>query len=142
MSTILELASPQCSAEEFDGEIVALNLDTGMYFSMSGVAGRIFTDLTNGHSVETLLALAAPESEIGKGVAAFISELQSAGLLRSRSAPEGSPTAPLTLSAELLAGAVTPVLESFGDMQSLLLLDPVHEVDELVGWPKAPDSDS
>lgn len=141
MSTILELAGPQCSAEEFDGEIVALNLDTGMYFSMSGVAGQIFTDLTNGHSVETLLALAAPDSEIGKGIDAFIRELQSAGLLRSRSASDG-PAAPLTLSAELLAGAVPPVLESFGDMQSLLLLDPVHEVDELVGWPKAPDSDS
>jgi hypothetical protein len=29
-----------------------------------------------------------------------------------------------------------PRLESYGDMQSLLLLDPVHEVEQDVGWPK------
>jgi hypothetical protein len=31
-----------------------------------------------------------------------------------------------------------PVLEPFGDMQDLLLLDPVHEVDEDAGWPTKP----
>ena len=141
MSTILELASPQCSAEEFDGEIVALNLEAGMYFSMSGVASRIFVDLTNGHSVEAMLGLADTNAEMGRGIEAFIRELQNAGLLRSKSTSEVA-AAPLTVSAELLAGSAPPVLESFGDMQSLLLLDPVHEVDELVGWPKAPDNET
>jgi hypothetical protein len=141
MSTILELASPQCSAEEFDGEIVALNLETGMYYSMSGLAGRIFNDLANGHSAETLLELAARGSTIQKDVDVFIRALQDAGLMRSRIMP-GAPTAPLTVSAELLGASASPVLESFGDMQSLLLLDPVHEVDELVGWPKAPDGEN
>lgn len=141
MSTILELASPQCSAEEFDGEIVALNLETGMYYSMSGLAGRIFNDLANGHAAETLLALAASGSAIQKDIDAFIRALQDAGLMRPR-VMSGHPTAPMMVSAELLAGSASPVLESFGDMQSLLLLDPVHEVDELVGWPKAPDGEA
>ena len=141
MSTILELAKPQCSAEEFDGEIVAINLDTGMYFSMSGVASRIFVDLMNGHSVEALLELAKPGSEVRRGIDTFISELQNAGLLRPKSVSDG-PTAPLTVSAVSLAESAPPVLESFGDMQSMLLLDPVHEVDELVGWPKGPDSEA
>lgn len=141
MSTTLELASPQCSAEEFDGEIVALNLETGMYYSMSGLAARIFNDLANGHSTETLRELAASGSAIQRDVDIFIRALQDAGLMRSRTMPS-TPTAPLSVSAELLAGPASPVLESFGDMQSLLLLDPVHEVDELVGWPKAPDSET
>lgn len=139
MSTILELASPQCSAEEFDGEIVALNLETGMYFSMTGAASRIFTDLMNGHSVEALLALAGTATEMGRGIESFIDALREAGLLRLRSTRD-VPAAPLPLPDELPAGCAPPVLESFGDMQSLLLLDPVHEVDEQAGWPKAPDS--
>jgi hypothetical protein len=28
-----------------------------------------------------------------------------------------------------------PVLEVYTDMQDLLLLDPIHEVDEEAGWP-------
>lgn len=141
MSTILELASPQCSAEEFDGEIVALNLETGMYYSMSGLAGRIFNDLANGHSAETLRELADSASAMQEDVDVFIRALREAGLLRLRTTP-GAPAAPLTVSAELLGASASPVLESFGDMQSLLLLDPVHEVDELVGWPKAPDGET
>lgn len=141
MNTILELASPQCSAEEFDGEIVALNLETGMYYSMTGVAGRIFNDLANGHSAETLLGLAASGSALQKDIDVFIKALQDAGIMRPRSMP-GTPAAPLSVSAELLGASAAPVLESFGDMQSLLLLDPVHEVDELVGWPKAPDGET
>lgn len=40
----------------------------------------------------------------------------------------------------LPAGYRPPVLEVFADMQDLLLLDPIHDIDE-VGWPVArPDS--
>jgi len=37
----------------------------------------------------------------------------------------------------LPAGTVfaPPVLEVYTDMQDLLLLDPIHDVDETVGWP-------
>lgn len=136
MTTILELASPRCSAEEFDGEIVALNLDTGTYFSMTGISGQIFNDLSNGHSVESILALTA-EGEARAAVERFIGELQSAGLLRPKSGAPG-PLAAAQVTAEGLAAAPAPLLETFGDMQSLLLLDPVHEVDEQAGWPKAP----
>ena len=29
-----------------------------------------------------------------------------------------------------------PRLEKFDDMQHLILLDPVHEIDETMGWPR------
>ncbi len=31
---------------------------------------------------------------------------------------------------------VPPVLEKYSDMQELLMLDPIHEVDETEGWPQ------
>jgi hypothetical protein len=41
----------------------------------------------------------------------------------------------------MLPGAFQPpTLESYNDMQDLLLLDPIHDVDDM-GWPqKAPDA--
>jgi hypothetical protein len=40
---------------------------------------------------------------------------------------------PLTAAAAITAA---PVLEKYTDMQELLLLDPIHDVEE-AGWPKA-----
>lgn len=51
-------------------------------------------------------------------------------------------TADLTAEIEVPASDEfqPPALESYTDMQDLLLLDPIHEVDEM-GWPqKAPDA--
>ena len=128
------------TSEEFDGEIVALNLDTGKYFSMTGAAGRIFMDLSNGHAVEALLELVAQGSAPAQAMATFIEELQTEGVLRMAKGAR-TPGVALSTSAALLDASPAPVLETFGDMQSLLLLDPVHEVSETTGWPKAADQD-
>lgn len=135
MQTFLELASPQCSAEEFDGEIVALNLDTGIYFSMKDTASWIFSDLCKGYSVEEILKTTIAGTPIHNAVDAFIRDLRTAGLLRLRS-EVAHPNGESNLLSASLETLQPPVLESFGDMQSLLLLDPVHEVDEKMGWPK------
>ncbi len=46
-------------------------------------------------------------------------------------------------SKEILVPYTSPVLETFSDMQEILLLDPVHDVDK-AGWPisKNPDTAS
>lgn len=56
MPTFYELAVPECSAEEFDGEIVAINLDSGIYFSLKAPASWVFSDLCQGHSVEKVMS--------------------------------------------------------------------------------------
>ena len=141
MSTFYELAVPQCSAEEFDGEIVAINLDSGIYFSMKAPASWMFLDLCAGHSVETVLSYFNAETNLYAAADTFIHEVVSAGLLRARSVTS-APEAPPQLASVPTAEFVLPLLESFGDMQSLLLLDPVHDVDEKLGWPAVPASGS
>jgi hypothetical protein len=130
-STVLEIAEPQCVAEEFDGEIVAINLDTGLYFSMKSTSALVWHELVAGRSIESLLR-SADRAEMAEAVRQFVSDLQEGGLMRISTRAEvephsGSTSLPMT---EL------PRLESYGDMQSLLLLDPVHEVEQDVGWPK------
>jgi hypothetical protein len=133
----LELASPQCSADDFDGEIVAINLETGIYYSIKESGAVLWHDLAAGHSVEALVELAGANPELAAGIVRFADELVSCGLMRpTTEAPiPGEPAA----TAAQIATMTAPALESFGDMQDLLLLDPVHEVDEEMGWPKVPE---
>lgn len=134
--SILEVAAPECAAEDFDGEIVAMHLDTGMYFSMADTAAMIWRDLAAGHSVESLVRLAETNKMLADAVKRFVAELVDAGLVRKATTLPVT-TGPAQFGAAAASGAALPVLEAFGDMKKLLLLDPVHEADEKAGWPKA-----
>jgi hypothetical protein len=132
--TVLEVNGPDCVAEEFDGEIVALNMETGTYFSIKDNAASLWHDLVKGHSVEALVAAAGKGTPMGAAIEAFAAAIVDGGLMRPTQAargPEGSPSVALD-------GAL-PAVEAFNDMQSLLLLAPVHEVDDQQGWPKVKD---
>jgi hypothetical protein len=141
LQTFYELAAPQCSAEEFDGEIVAINLDSGIYFSMKAPASWIFSDLCRGHSVETMINVLSTKGNLDLTLDAFIHELVTAGLLRIKEGGAEPNDEPILASVPV-ESLTQPVLESFGDMQSLLLLDPVHDVDEKLGWPASTASDT
>lgn len=134
-STYLKTAEPNCSAEEFDGELVAINLGTGIYFSIKAAGAAIWNDLNTGHSVEAIRALAASRSDMSDAVSTFVQQIVDNGLMvhvEPLVTPSGEPS-----FAAFADGHELPELESFGDMQSLLLLDPVHEVDAEIGWPVA-----
>lgn len=129
--TYLEVAAPKCSAEEFDGEIVAINLETGRYFSIKDSAAVIWHDLAGGHAVEAILAAASDDAALAGAIEQYVADLQNEGLMRPAGTP-GAVPAPMRAAPAM----AHPALESFGDMESLLLLDPVHEVDDDEGWPK------
>ena len=128
--TYLEVAVPRCSAEDFDGEIVAINLDTGRYFSIKDAAAMVWHDLADGHALETIRAALGDDTALVAALDQYVAELSAEGLMRPANAP-AAPEAPL----QSAPGMAAPSLESFGDMESLLLLDPVHEVDDSEGWP-------
>ena len=130
--TVLEIAAPECVAEDFDGEIVAINLTTGVYFSAKDAGAVLWRDLTTGHSVESLVGLAKGNHEWAQSIARFAEDALNGGLMR-RVQTLALPSQPPSLVAQT-SGSL-PLLESFSDMKSLLLLDPIHEVDEETGWP-------
>ena len=132
--TILEVAAPECAAEDFDGEIVAMHLDTGMYFSMANTAAMIWRDLAAGHSAESLVRMAGSNKDLGNAVERFVVEIVDAGLMR-KAVSIPAPATPAQFGVAAANDAALPVLEAFGDMKKLLLLDPVHDVEETAGWP-------
>ena len=96
----VELAEPDCVAEDFDGEVVVLNSATGVYFSLTGLAAGVWRDLMAGQSLDALLdAIRSIDTQVHQATMDFIHRLQAAGLVRPRSA-----TAPSASSAESARG--------------------------------------
>jgi hypothetical protein len=133
MSTVLEVARPQCAAEVLEDEVVALNVESGVYFSMRGLAAALWGDLATGHPVETLAERAREHGADGGLVTDFADQLTRYGLMR---AGTSQPIAGAPASDELLRGQKHEIVfEVFEDMKDLILSDPIHDVDESMGWP-------
>ncbi len=122
--------------EEIDGEVIAIDLATGAYFSMRGTATVVWRLLAHGPIADQQIVEAVLERSEGvppgakDEVTEFIAQLRDHKLV--------SDSVTITLSASLPSGEAgpysTPVVEKYTDMEELILLDPVHEVDA-VGWP-------
>jgi hypothetical protein len=135
---------PKVIHETIEGETVLVNLDSGNYYSLDGVGadvwGLIERGVNGGGIVEWLAGQYRGERvEIEKALYELINDMQQEELivLDERGGSEnimdqggddkGS-------SHEQLKDFIPPLLHKYTDMQDLLLLDPIHEVDE-TGWP-------
>ena len=136
--TILEVAAPQCVAQDFEGEIIALNLGSGTYYSLRDLGAVLWRDLAAGHPVEVLAARAAQVLGGTQPVTEFATNLTAQGLMRPAPNPVVPSGEPQLTAALAGGGAPSLVFEVFEDMKNLILLDPVHEVDETRGWPSLP----
>jgi hypothetical protein len=132
---VLELAKPDCVADDFGGEVVVLNIATGVYFSLRDLAAAVWRDLAAGHPGESLIAgMNQIDGQIGKATSIFVENLEGAGLMR-RTSPRPIGTA-IPESVELVRiGEARLTMQSFDDMKDLILSDPIHDVDEQLGWP-------
>jgi hypothetical protein len=125
--------------ETFDGgEVLAINLDTGTYYSLPGICGEIWMWLVEGASLEAirqaLVDLYEGERAIIEAEAErFIETLKAENLISSDEAAINAPIV-LVKSRADKKRFVTPTMEKYSDLQDLLLLDPIHETD-VAGWP-------
>ncbi|MBK6741668.1 MAG: hypothetical protein IPG66_01315 [Hydrogenophilales bacterium] len=136
-SHAFEIAAPDVVAEDFGSEVVVLNLANGRYFSLLGVAADLWRDIVAGHRPRDLIGhLLARNSASAEAVRLYLLALLNESLIRpiqvSREIP---PVEQATGIVALDSGAEPPMLEIFDDMADLLLCDPIHDVDEDIGWP-------
>lgn len=133
------VASPSVIFERFDDELVAINLNTGVYHSLTGIAADVFQLLTVEAAAEEIAEVltskySAPASEIFEAITPFLQQLLAEELIATVEAPQSR--TPLKISTEESGVPLTrPSLEAYRDLQSLFLLDPIHEVGEQ-GWPQ------
>ena len=122
----IRINTPDVIQETFDDESVIVNLREGLYYSLNSEALPLWSEIVKGTAFP-LLTEAYPgfsPEEIG----GFLRELHEERLIviDEESLPKGK--------------SATSFLQKFEDLQDLLLLDPIHDVDER-GWPHAKPSD-
>jgi hypothetical protein len=131
---------PKVVYEVFEDETVLINLDSGSYYSFSGSGALIWDCIIRGDSVgsviENLQERFCGMDGIGPAVEDFMRELVQENLVVEASSRADKNVKQEKKESARLAQFERPVLQKYSDMQDLLLLDPIHEVDE-TGWPSA-----
>ena len=124
--------------ETVDGELIAIDLANGSYYSLSGSGPAVWELLVVGASAaEITLALearfeAAPGA-IEAAVADLLDRLRESQLIVATDA--GAPPSSGAESNGSREKFDPPVFERYTDMKDYFLLDPIHEVDT-AGWPR------
>ena len=130
--------SPQVVCEEFDEEIIIVKLETGTYFSTRDSGAEMWRLLADGAPLSAVEAAILRLYDVDRrllsdSLRGFVSELCEHHLLvrvEDTAAIQYETSTPATERRQFQ----TPALDSYSDMQDLLVLDPIHEVDE-AGWP-------
>jgi len=136
--------------EVFDDEVVIIHFDTGNYYSLDSIGTEIWGLIEGGASVGEMVESLAQRydgshSAMEDAITGFVVELQEEDLVAACT-PADRTTLDQGEKRSQGDGAASrrkfgpPILSRYTDMQDLLLLDPIHEVDE-AGWPSVrPDS--
>ena len=126
----------------FDDEVVVVHLATGAYHSLRGTAAQVLMQLASNHSSSSEIASRLVEKYeaapyvIESDVSNFLHGLAEAAIIvptTREHAPASHASHGNGTHARLLYAP--PVIESFDDLQQLVLLDPVHDV-SAAGWPR------
>lgn len=137
--------NPRIIYENIDGEVIMINLDVGFYFSLHNVAAEIWSLFENKVRSEHVVELIAKQyqqnaPDIESMIASFLNELEKEQLIvpieaSELTAEESNTESVVALEQSKSKTSFTPPkLEKYDDMEQLLLIDPVHEVNE-EGWP-------
>ncbi|OOZ38737.1 hypothetical protein BOW53_14545 [Solemya pervernicosa gill symbiont] len=129
-------AGPDVVFEEFDGDLVVLNLTTGRYFGFNQAAGVIWRAMMESATPNEILASVAEHPVLNAEVmGGFVNRLVEFELLVVD--PDGTSRTLESETVELLvAVAEVPTVESYDDLADLMVVDPIHDTDQAVGWPQ------
>jgi hypothetical protein len=139
--------TPDVMHESIEGEVIIINLVSGTYYSVRGSGAEIWALVQDGQAVsggEIVEALGtvfdSSRVELERGVTQFLDELLREGLVAEVETGEETPGArPLPENRPTRRPFELPALEKYTDMQDLVLIDPVHQVDD-AGWPLRADA--
>lgn len=132
-----EVCTPTIAHQCIGGEVVIVDLRSGYYYSLLGASAEVWMLLDSGAAISEIATVVAERyqltaDEVAPPVSQLVAELMQDGLIRASSAVFYSPISlpPLVTKAPF----AKLELGRFTDMRDLILLDPIHEVDE-GGWP-------
>jgi hypothetical protein len=128
--------------EAFEEETVLINFERGTYFSLRDSAPAIWGMIQSPATLDHMLAaLAAAHGglppEAPAAVTGMLDRLREDGCVLTVDADNpGLPACPASTSGIF----APPVVQAFHDLEELITIDPVHDTNELIGWPVKPPS--
>jgi hypothetical protein len=140
----LRINKPTVVHETFDKEVVIIEFNSGNYYSLDKAGADIWGFIERGANVDEILEgithlYKGSASVIENAINQLLDELQQELLI----VPDNSKEPGNNREVKLNINPDTetekpdfqvPIIHKYTDMQNLLLLDPIHEVDE-TGWP-------
>lgn len=109
-----------------DGELVAINLRSGLYYSSAGAGPAIWQLVEAGHTASAIAdwlvkATGGEVTTIRNDVEAFVTRLLDADLVELVAEPA---TPPAAVDPDVPRPYLSPTLTSFDDMEQAFALDP------------------
>lgn len=141
--TRFKINAPKVIHETIDGEAIILNLDSGNYYSMDRAGNDIWGLIVKGANAGSIIEWVDKHydtngADVSNVLPQLIDQLIDEGIIipdQENSAVSITETdVPYASEHTERMSFVMPVLNKYSDMEELLLLDPIHEVDEM-GWP-------
>jgi hypothetical protein len=116
-------------SDQFDGEVVVVNLESGSYYSIKETAQEIWSLLEKNTSRKGILNsfVNLTDDETSK-IESYIDSLLLEGLIE-----ENETEVEFNASNKLIFKDLT--YSKFDDMSDLIMIDPIHEADQEEGWP-------
>lgn len=131
-----KIDSKNVSWERVENEVIAIQLETGRYYNLFNTAADIWSVLAEGATIESLYGtfsrLFPGNNSVRIEIESFINECTKAKLLLVEEAVKTDLVDESVLTS--LQTWVTPQLIEYSDLQDLILVDPIHDVEES-GWP-------
>ena len=139
MGRAYELNTPDVMVEEFDADLVLLNLRSGEYFNVTGGAHAYLAQVLEGYCPTGLSAeITETDAKAGAESLGFFENMLKHNLLRP--AVSAAALVPGTAQAQAVLAAGTDFpFECYDDLSDLLAADPIHDVAPGAGWPVMPD---
>jgi hypothetical protein len=131
------IASINLYSRNFGDEVLIVDTESGLFFSLRGCAVDIWSLIESGVTVNDIIAELGRryDGTLGDVVAATrrcLDDLLANNLLRETEVAGGEIAVPAGTAPKQTLAA--PLVERFTDMQDLLLLDPIHDTSDM-GWP-------
>jgi hypothetical protein len=146
MTTRFAVTTPNVMHQTIDGEVIVIDVRTGMYYNLHGTGAAIWHSIEQGHGIDEIEAelrgrYDASDEEIRGAVRELLGELEREGLVQA-TAEDAAPAARSSSSHEsdTRLPFEPPSLGKHADMKAMILIDPVHQVGAL-GWPHPANAD-
>lgn len=137
------IRTPEVVSEVFDAETVVVDLVAGRYYAFNAAATAIWSRLAARPTLDEVAAQLAPVfggvERARTEVAPFLERLVEAGLVFPCGGERDEAADPAAIGPPSVAAAPLPPadFEVYTDLEDLLILDPIHDLDES-GWPRPP----